>query len=167
MKIILDSAIISFPIHLPLSKYTLAFYLCFALLLNRMRNKLIILFLILGITIIGIIFFYINRPLSLPQNNTNPTYEISICNEFLGIENEISCEDAVKLAEGKYDGIAQSITQGSKFRKKSDPNPEGKDVWIIDILLNKPVSKNQQIVTKATVFLDRKTGEELKISYAN
>lgn len=131
-----------------------------------MRNKLLIIFLILGVISIVAIFFYINRPLSLPQNNTSPTTaQLEICREFSEIPGEITCENAVQIAEGKYDGIVQSIAQGSKFRKKSDPNPEGKDIWIISILLNKPVSRNQQIVTKATVFLDRKTGEELKISY--
>ena len=129
-------------------------------------RKLIILFFILGIVSIVAILFYINRPLNLPQNNPNPTTTgLIICNEFSEVAGELSCANAVQIAEEKYGGIAQSIAIGSNFRKKSDPNPQGKDIWRIDLLLNKPLSKDQQIVTQATVFLDRKTGEELKISY--
>ena len=64
-----------------------------------MKNKLIVLIFILGIVSIAAIFFYINRPLSLPQNNPNPTTTgLIICNEFSEVAGEMSCANAVQIA---------------------------------------------------------------------
>jgi len=128
--------------------------------------------------VVSTIFWYFaiyqKPPSETPGTTAKPTPAVgfgslrpyaTLCKEFQKVEGEISCEEAIRIAEAKYGGKVQSILQGSNLHKKGDITSEGKEVWRLDILLDKPIQKEQEIFDSARLYLDRKTGEEFASRY--
>lgn len=108
------------------------------------------------IAIVFLVWLFNALPFSPKQQN--------LCDKFKDAQYTTTCEEAVSIATAKYGGVVQEIEQGTGFRKIGETAP-GKDIWRIEIKLDKPVENNQKISDKVGVFLERKTGEELGASY--
>ncbi|MBI4010059.1 MAG: hypothetical protein HY361_02605 [Candidatus Aenigmarchaeota archaeon] len=95
----------------------------------------------------------------------SPTQQYAdMCSKFTKVEGEVSCEEAIDIVTSKYAGKVQEIFQGSNYRP-ANTTQEGKDIWRIEIKLDNPVEQKGDILNGVGVFLDRKTGEELRSRY--
>lgn len=105
-------------------------------------------------------------PTPTPAKNGATTLgELVLCKDFQKVENEISCEEAMRIATAKYIGRVKSIAPVRASLQKDPLTSKGVDMWRIDILLDNPLKKDQEIFKGARIFIDRKTGSEIRSRY--
>jgi len=95
-----------------------------------------------------------------PELTTSDTASSKMCSGFAQAPGEISCDEAIRIAQAKYNGKVQSLSRGTMGGKEGS-----KDMWRIDLLLDEAVTKGQEVFNGARIYLDRKTGEELAGGY--
>lgn len=136
------------------------------------KISLIILIIVLGGLILGFVYwFQYVKPkaevltqlkiekeasLSFPEEKPLPS-----CEEFPKIEGEISCEEAIKIAQAQYPGEIKIIEKQVAFWPVGVlPEVEimEKEVWLIGINLKKPIKMHEKELKSIKVFVDKETG---------
>lgn len=139
-----------------------------------MRRIFLVIAVILVVALIaGIAYWYFvlsKKPPSEIAPGTKPTpvasfSVINLCRDFQKTEGEISCEQAIGIATAKYPGKAQSVSPARTLPQKDSPNSTVKNMWRVDLLLDTPLKKDQDIFESARIFIDRISGEEIRSTY--
>jgi len=101
-----------------------------------------------------------------PELTASDTTASKMCSGFAQAPGEISCQEAIRIAQAKYGGTTQAILQGSGFPKKDNGSSSAmRSFWRIEILLENPITKDQETFNGARSYIDRETGEELAGGY--